>query len=102
MNRIRELRKKKGMSQAELSAELGIAQPTLSGYETESTQPDIDMLRKIAACFHVSMDYLLGADPIPVISNTEKVVDFPKPKIQDEVELNDLYPVPLIGQIWLG
>ena len=62
MNRIRELRKGKKLTQAKLCDNIKIAQPTLSGYENGVTEPDNETLFKIADFFGVSVDYLLGRD----------------------------------------
>ena len=45
---IMEMRKAAGFSQAELAQKLGIAQNTLSGYETENSMPNFDTVYKIA------------------------------------------------------
>lgn len=45
---IMEMRKASGLSQIELSKKLGIAQATLSGYETNSSMPNFDTVYKIA------------------------------------------------------
>lgn len=58
--RLRELRKQRGIKQLELCKALGIAQSTLSGYETNQYEPDNKTLEKIADYFGVSVDYLLG------------------------------------------
>ena len=62
MDRIRELRKQRGLSQAELGKILNIAQNTLSAYERGSRDPDTETLSMIAKYFGVSTDYLLGND----------------------------------------
>ncbi len=46
---IKYMRTSAGLSQVELSTSLGIAQNTLSGYETNYSQPNYDMVEKIAA-----------------------------------------------------
>lgn len=68
MNRIGELRSKNGIMQSELASYLGVAPSTLSGYEKEKTQADIETYKKIADYFKVSLDYLFGGpeDPEPV------------------------------------
>lgn len=58
--RIVELRKNKGLTQAELATSLGISRSALSLYEIEKREPDITTLKKIASLFGVSSDYLLG------------------------------------------
>lgn len=46
--RIKQMRTAAGFSQVELSKKLGISQNTLSGYETDSSMPNYDMVEKIA------------------------------------------------------
>ena len=60
MNRLKELRLSKGLNQNDAAKILGIAQPTLSGWETGRTQIDYDNLIKIADYYKVTLDYLLG------------------------------------------
>lgn len=62
MNRIKELRKERKLTQTQLCKILNIAQPTLSGYETNSFEPDNATMSKIADFFNVSIDYLLGRE----------------------------------------
>ena len=57
-NRIRELRRRNGISQEKLAGELNVTQASISLYETNSNIPT-DMLVSIAKYFHVSVDYLL-------------------------------------------
>ena len=63
MNRIKELRLAKKLNQSQLAQIIGIAQPTLSGWETGRTQIDYDNLIKLANFFDTSIDYLLGQSP---------------------------------------
>lgn len=60
MNRIRELRKESGLTLKELGSKIGVAESTLSLYETGGREPDYSTLLKIANFFRVSTDYLLG------------------------------------------
>lgn len=60
MNRIRELRMKKGMSQRELGNQIGTAQQTISRLEAENYSPPADLIINLAEFFDVSIDYLLG------------------------------------------
>ena len=60
MNRIRELRKEKGISMKILGEAIGVAESTISLYETEKRMPDADTLKKLARYFGVSIDNLLG------------------------------------------
>lgn len=62
MNKIRELRRKMGLTQVELANALNISQGSLSGYETGRIEPDITTMRKMADYFSVTLDTLFGKD----------------------------------------
>lgn len=57
---IRELRIRKGITQEQLSYELGVSAQSISRWETGTTYPDIIMLPVIASFFEVSIDSLIG------------------------------------------
>lgn len=61
-NKIKELRKKKGLTQKELSSLIGVSQNTLSYWENGVYDIDTKSLQRLAAIFDVSVDYLLGKD----------------------------------------
>ena len=63
--RLKELRKKKGISQLRLATDLNTTQNTISRYETGEREPGIDELTKIADYFNVSVDYLIGRTENP-------------------------------------
>ena len=63
--RLKELRKRKGLSQLRLATELNTTQNTISRYETGEREPGIDELIKIADYFNVSVDYLIGRTENP-------------------------------------
>ena len=60
MNRIRELRKQKKITQKELAGHLEIADSTLSYWEQGRYEPDINALRQLSKFFKVSIDYIIG------------------------------------------
>ena len=59
---IAELRRKKGWSQKETAAKLGISQALLSHYEKGIRECGLDFLCKASKVFSVSADYLLGLE----------------------------------------
>lgn len=63
-SRIKQLRQKRGVIQEILAAELGITQQMLSKYERDITLIKVDILKKIAASFNVTTDYLLGVSDV--------------------------------------
>lgn len=70
MNRLRELRKKQGLSQLELGKALSMSQNTISQYETGNRKMDPETLSRFSTFFDISIDYLLGVEikktPTPV------------------------------------
>lgn len=60
-NRIREVRKSRGLTMKQLGKEIGVTESAISQYETDKRQPDSVTLLKLSNLFDVSVDYLLGA-----------------------------------------
>ncbi len=60
MNRIKELREAKKVGQKEFAIDMGVAQPTVSNWETGQKEPSTKNAKRIAEYFNVSVDYLLG------------------------------------------
>ncbi|MBQ9679193.1 MAG: helix-turn-helix transcriptional regulator [Ruminococcus sp.] len=58
--RLQELRKDKGVSQADLADLLGVSSNTISSYECNRSDPDDHLKVILAKFFNVSLDYLLG------------------------------------------
>src|SRR5699024_1712916 len=53
------LRRKNGMSQEQLAAEIGITRQSVSKWESGSTLPELAKLIVISELFDVSVDYLV-------------------------------------------
>lgn len=64
---LKKLLQQSGKTQKDVAKEIGLSQQRFNFYVTGKRQPDNEMLTKIAAYFHVSVDYLLGLtdDPTP-------------------------------------
>ena len=62
-NYIAELRKKNGMTQAELAEKLGITDKAVSKWERDLSCPDIALLPRIAEIFGLSVDELMRSKP---------------------------------------
>lgn len=59
-NRITELRKVKNWSQTDLAKKIGVSRVIIGRYEHNDATPSIDIAKKIADAFNVSLDYLVG------------------------------------------
>lgn len=66
--KLKELRKKKGLTQEALASELNVSRQAITKWETGEGTPDIENLRNIALFFHVSVDYLID-------NKAEKIID---------------------------
>lgn len=60
--RLKELRKARGLTQEQLAAILGVERSSVGKYESRPVIPSADVLNKIADYFDVSIDYLLGRE----------------------------------------
>lgn len=67
--RLKELRKQKGATQAEVAVILGTNQSQYGKYENERTQLSLDNAKILADYFNVSVPYLLGLDDKPTLRN---------------------------------
>lgn len=61
---LKNIRKENGLTQKEVAEKLNISQRTYSDYETDKTEPTMEVLLNIANLFNVSVDELLGRDGI--------------------------------------
>ena len=68
MIRLKELRKKRGISQVRLAMDLNTSQNSISRYENGEREADYDTLIAFANYFDVSVDYLLGRTDNPKIA----------------------------------
>lgn len=66
--RLKELRKKRGISQLRLAMELGMNQNSISRYESGEREADYQTLIQLADYFNVSIDYLLERTDNPAVN----------------------------------
>lgn len=58
--RLKQLREERDITQQQLADVLSCSQQSINNYENNGTQPDIEMLCKMADFFETSVDELLG------------------------------------------
>lgn len=61
-DKLYELRKASGLSQEELSYQLGVSRQTVSKWENGAVSPELDKIVVLSRLFHVTTDYLLIDD----------------------------------------
>ena len=74
--RLKEIRKDRGDTQATLAKKLKVSLATVKAWESERSSPSHEMLVAICKLYHVSSDYLLGLsniDPLFFEQNKKKL-----------------------------
>ena len=90
MEKLKEIRKSKKISQKEFAEHMNVAQNTVSRWETGERLMDSDTLIKAADFFNVSVDYLLGrAKRSQTITVAQKSAESMR-LIDEYTKLNDL------------
>ena len=69
-NRVRELRKERGLTQMGLGSRINVSQQVISGIERGKKSMAADILVQLERFFHVSADYILK------ISDTRMTVEY--------------------------
>jgi transcriptional regulator with XRE-family HTH domain len=74
--RLLELRKRKGWSQPELGKKAGTSGPIVGRYERGEMTPSIEMAKKLADAFGVTLDYLVSdKNEVPNILQDKAMLD---------------------------
>lgn len=60
--RLKELRKKAGLTQQQVADRVWVSKTTIWYYEQSENDPSPEMIVKLAKVFHVTTDYLLGLE----------------------------------------
>lgn len=58
--RLKQCRKEKGLTQNEVAIYCDITEKAYQNYELTTREPKLEILRRIADIFDVSIDYLVG------------------------------------------
>ena len=104
MNKIKELRKEKNITVAELAKELGISQSMLTNYENGNGTPrDESIWEKLSLIFGVSKSHVMGLTTDIEMANKKKplkvVVDMSQPvsiQPKNQTDLDVLMKLDLI------
>lgn len=75
--RLRMLRKKHGMTQADIADKINLTRTAYTKYETDKACPDQACLKMLAEIYAVSVDFLLGKDgddPAAILQDNASMV----------------------------
>lgn len=72
--RLRSLRRERGINQSDFAAQLGVSERALQNYETNEREPKLSFIRECAEYFGVNSAYLVGDsdDPTPPARESDK------------------------------
>lgn len=87
--RLKELRKKAGLTQRQFAKAIGAAQNTVSQWETGIHEIDNSKLKEIATFFGVSTDYLLGHSDVQTKNPADNVSEAKREMIELIDQLSD-------------
>jgi len=90
--RLKELRKEKGLTQADLAKHLNLSTySTVSLWEKGVNRPELETVKKLALLFGVSLDYLVGESDSRD-GNNKGVIVVSKEDLEILSDLNTLSP----------
>ena len=75
-DKLKHLRQIKRYTQLDVADKLQISNKTLSDYERNRSEPDIEMLKKLSKLYEVSIDYLLDNTIKSVLDKNLFIDDF--------------------------
>ena len=75
IERILRLIKQAGMTAREFTKALGISATSVTEWKTGRTHPSVDHIRKIAAFFDVSTDYIINGREFTRITVSDETID---------------------------
>lgn len=94
---IKELRIKKGLTQQDIAAKLGMGRSNFGHIENDRVIPSSEDLQKIADILHTTTDYLLGRNnvhsPVPDWATSKDKRDFKKMLEEDGDLMFDGVPI---------
>ena len=73
--RIADLRKERGWSQPELGSKIGTSGAIIGRYERDEMTPSVEVARKIAEAFGVTLDFLVNDNGLPSALQDRDMID---------------------------
>lgn len=101
-NRLKNLRKEKLLTQADLAKVLNTNQSQYRKYENGKTNLSIENAKILAGYFGVSVPYLLGLDDDSCIDGSKKMTPFQSLVRDKEISLKEISEATGIGYSTLG
>lgn len=101
-NRLKVLRKEKGLTQADLAKVLNTNQSQYGKYENGKTNLSLENAQILSEYFGVTLSYLLGFDDDSCIDGSKKMTPFQSLVRDKEISLKEISEATGIGYSTLG
>ena len=86
--RLKNLRKEKGLTQSQLGELIGVKKSVICLYELELRNPTLESIIKLCEIFNVDADYLIGSDVlVKVADSKDEAVAMTKDEVYFMTEL---------------
>ncbi len=79
--RIRDLRKKRGLTQSDVAEGIGVSRSVVASWETGTREPNASEMRNLCEFFSASSDYFCGRTDICTSVNIPKVYNIDLSKL---------------------
>ena len=100
-NRLKEVRKKKGLTQTELGDLIGVGKSEICCYERELRNPSLEALTDLMYIFGVSADYLLGMDCLIETKDKRGNIVYPSVTKEEIIFIDGIKEDKLVYEILL-
>lgn len=92
--RLHELRKKEGLTQAQVAETIGVSRQAVSKWESGTASPSLDNLNSLSILYGVSIDRVVGKEELAGAEPLEEASLEEEPPLDADASLDNLPPLP--------
>lgn len=92
--RLHELRKKEGLTQAQVAEAIGVSRQAVSKWESGTASPSLDNLNSLSILYGVSIDRVVGKEELAGAEPLEEASLEEEPPLDADASLDNLPPLP--------
>lgn len=98
--KLYELRKKRGLSQEQLGYEVGVSRQTISKWEQNAMQPNLENIQLLSSVLEVDVNHFLSSTFES--TNTEKEIAFAEQGVKSNKKISSLIFGIILAALCLG
>ena len=100
-SRLREVRKRKGLTQTELGELIGVGKSAICCYENETRNPTLEAVIEMIHVLGVSADYLIGSDYLIKTYDKQGHIEYAQMTREEIIFIDELKKNKLVYDILL-